>query len=421
MPLAQAQGLPVGVSLIAGRGNDERLLALARSWERSREDRVSLGRQAAARGGRGNARRDPARTRTKLLKAAIAEFSEQGFHGARTDRIAKRAGTNIRMLYHYFGSKDDLYVAVLEVVLADLRHDELRIDRKPATRWKHCCTCSTMSTRTSAKHPELRKLLAFENLNEARHLARSQSIFATSSPVIALLRRLLQRGASAGSVRAGVDALHLYVAMVSLAYYGRAHAFTLSQIFGARPAPAGLAGLAPEADPHHGRQLPGAGLTRVSAGAGRASPAFARDGVQRASGSTATGTSTACSKGRSLMESLYAGAGVIRQGKATLRQEGVQPDDLAFAHVQRAVVRPVKIAHAAPARSPAGARCRSARRQLGDEAVGRGGHHDQVPRRRCSRTSAIASRGMRGTIHSARKRWRSGSHCAGLRPASVLT
>jgi hypothetical protein len=57
-------------------------------------------------------------------------------------------------------------------------------------------------------------------------------MLAMSSPVLVLIRRLLQRGAASGSVRAGVDALHLYVAMVSLAYYGRAHAHTLSQLFG---------------------------------------------------------------------------------------------------------------------------------------------------------------------------------------------
>jgi len=82
-----------------------------------------------------------------------------------------------------------------------------------------------------ATHPRLRKLLAFENLNEARHLARSNRIPEMSSPVIALIRRLLVRGVAAGVVRSGIDALHLYVAMVSLSYYGRAHAFTLSRIF----------------------------------------------------------------------------------------------------------------------------------------------------------------------------------------------
>jgi AcrR family transcriptional regulator len=177
-------------------------------------------------------RRDPARTRTKLLDAAVAEFSEQGFHGARTDRTARRAGTNIRMLYHYFGSKDDLYIAVLEVVLSDLRHDELRIDAETGDPMESLLHVFDYVDDHFGRHPELRKLLAFENLNEARHLARSNRILTMSSPVITLIRRLLQRGTSAATVRAGVDALHLYVAMVSLAYYGRAHAFTLSQIFG---------------------------------------------------------------------------------------------------------------------------------------------------------------------------------------------
>jgi hypothetical protein len=52
-----------------------------------------------------------------------------------------------------------------------------------------------------------------------------------ASPVLGLIRKLLARGAATGEVRTGVDALHLYVAMVSLSYYGRAHAYTLTRIF----------------------------------------------------------------------------------------------------------------------------------------------------------------------------------------------
>lgn len=177
-------------------------------------------------------RRDPARTRARLLQAAIAEFSEQGFHGARTDSIARRAGTNIRMLYHYYGSKDDLYVAVLEEVLGGLRHDELRLDADTCDPMDGLLQVVDYVDDHFGSHPALRKLLAFENLNEARHLARSERILRMSSPVLTLLRRLLARGVAAGAVRSGVDALHLYVAMVSLSYYGRAHAFTLSKIFG---------------------------------------------------------------------------------------------------------------------------------------------------------------------------------------------
>lgn len=176
-------------------------------------------------------RRDAALTRAKLLESAIDEFSSEGYSGARTERIARQAGTNIRMLYHYFGSKDDLYVAVLEAVMADLRHDELRLDAEEEEPLAGLLHIADFVDHHFATHPRLRKLLAFENLNEARHLARSNRIPEMSSPVIALIRRLLVRGVAAGVVRPGIDALHLYVAMVSLSYYGRAHAFTLSRIF----------------------------------------------------------------------------------------------------------------------------------------------------------------------------------------------
>jgi len=63
--------------------------------------------------------RDPEGTRRRILAAALREFSAKGIDGARVDAIAARAGTNKRMLYYYFGSKDDLFRAVLRQRLAD--------------------------------------------------------------------------------------------------------------------------------------------------------------------------------------------------------------------------------------------------------------------------------------------------------------
>ena len=54
------------------------------------------------------ATRDPDRTRGRILAAAIAEFAANGLAGARVDAIARRAGSNKRMLYHYFGDKEGL-------------------------------------------------------------------------------------------------------------------------------------------------------------------------------------------------------------------------------------------------------------------------------------------------------------------------
>ena len=56
----------------------------------------------------------PQRTRDRILAAALAEFSAEGFAGARVARIARRAKINKRMLYHYFGNKEDLFREIFD-------------------------------------------------------------------------------------------------------------------------------------------------------------------------------------------------------------------------------------------------------------------------------------------------------------------
>src|SRR6188474_316361 len=58
--------------------------------------------------------RDPERTRSRIRAAALAEFSAEGFAGARVARIARRAKINKRMLYHYFGNKEDLFREIFD-------------------------------------------------------------------------------------------------------------------------------------------------------------------------------------------------------------------------------------------------------------------------------------------------------------------
>jgi AcrR family transcriptional regulator len=176
--------------------------------------------------------RDAAKTRARILKAATTEFSAKGFSGARTEQIARRAKSNIRMLYHYFGGKDALYVAVLEGVLSQLRRKELQLDFDDVEPLDGLLRMFDFIDTHFGARPELRRLLAFENMNAAQHLKRSVAIRDSASPVIDLIDKLLRRGEASGQFRGGVDALHLYTAMVSLAYYSRAHGHTLSRIFG---------------------------------------------------------------------------------------------------------------------------------------------------------------------------------------------
>ncbi|MEN9786966.1 MAG: hypothetical protein RLZZ299_2230 [Pseudomonadota bacterium] len=59
-----------------------------------------------------------ATTRARLLRAAGDAFAREGFAGARVDAIARDAGCNKQLVYHYFGDKAGLYEAVVRDVLA---------------------------------------------------------------------------------------------------------------------------------------------------------------------------------------------------------------------------------------------------------------------------------------------------------------
>ena len=170
-------------------------------------------------------------TRQRILDAAIREFASEGYSGARVDAICKRARANPRMIYHYFGDKDGLYVTVLEHVLGDLRGAELKLEVDHVAPLTGMLQLFNFIHAHFGAHPELIALLSGENLQRARFLKRSVKAPIVASPLIELIARLLDRGAKAGVFRAGIDPLQLYVMMVALSYFHRSNAHTLSVLF----------------------------------------------------------------------------------------------------------------------------------------------------------------------------------------------
>ena len=176
-------------------------------------------------------RRNPARNQGRILKAAVAEFARFGLGGARVDRIAARAGANKRMLYYYYGNKEDLFLRVLEARYAHIRRAELGLhllDLDPVQGMRRMVE---FTWNYYLKHPEFLTLLNSENLHRGRHLKRSRDIAAMHSPLIALLRDLLLRGERAGKFRKGVDPVQLYISIAGLGYFYLSNRHTLSTIF----------------------------------------------------------------------------------------------------------------------------------------------------------------------------------------------
>ena len=175
--------------------------------------------------------RDPESTSAAILAAAIQEFTERGYEGARVDNIASRAGVNKRMLYHYFGNKQALYVAVLEGTYTAIRTAEHGLhltDRDPI---EGMTDLVRFTWRYYLAHPEFLSLLNTENLHRAKFLKRSARIFELNSPLIERISALLERGVEQGVFRDDLDALKVYVSIAALGFFYLSNRWTLSTVF----------------------------------------------------------------------------------------------------------------------------------------------------------------------------------------------
>jgi len=177
-------------------------------------------------------RRTAWKSREQLLRAATREFVAHGFAGARIGRIVKKAGSNPRMIYHYFGSKSQLYVAVLEEALGGLRKQELQIDVAGLDPQKGLLQLFDFIAGHFESNDDLVRLLTAENLLKAKYMRKSSRIPEMSSPVLTMIEQLIERGKRTGHLSKRLDGLRLYILMVALSQFHMSNVHTLSTIFG---------------------------------------------------------------------------------------------------------------------------------------------------------------------------------------------
>jgi AcrR family transcriptional regulator len=186
---------------------------------------------AAHRPARSASTRDPEGTKAAILRASLKEFTEKGFGGARIDAIAKHANINKRMLYHYFGGKEALYLAVLEFSYAQIRAAEGELDlthRDPKEAMRQLVL---FTWHYYLDHPEFLSLLGTENLMKGKFVRRSDRVVAMNSPIIAALREVLDHGVKAKEFRDGLDALDVYLSIAGLGFFYLSNRWTLSAVF----------------------------------------------------------------------------------------------------------------------------------------------------------------------------------------------
>lgn len=177
------------------------------------------------------AARDPEARRASILAAATVEFADKGLGGARVDEIARRAGVNKALLYHHFGAKDALFLAVLEHAYAGIREAEAGVALEGLPPVEAMERLVNFTFDYFVAHPEFLTLLNSENLHRGRHLRRSLRLRELHAPLVGRLEGLLARGEAAGVFRSGVDPVALYVSIASLGYFYLSNAWTLGAVF----------------------------------------------------------------------------------------------------------------------------------------------------------------------------------------------
>ena len=176
-------------------------------------------------------RRNPDASRERILRAATDIFAAQGLDGARVDEIATRAGINKRMLYHYFGNKDDLFAAVLDELYETICTESAALDFVSGSPQSSLKKLVDFVVNFYLENPHAITLLNAENLHRARHLKISERIRAIQLPFETMLNELLMRGVSEGKFRDGVNGARLYISIVGLIYYYLSNGHSLSVFF----------------------------------------------------------------------------------------------------------------------------------------------------------------------------------------------
>jgi AcrR family transcriptional regulator len=176
--------------------------------------------------------RDAERTRAEILAVATSEFADSGYAGARVDVIAARTSTTKRMIYYYFGSKQGLYVAVLEAAYTRIRSLEQQLDVEHLDPVEAVRELAGLTFDHHEAHPDFIRLVSIENIHHGEHIASSAVLSTMANPVLDVLGGILDRGRAAGVFRADVDALDVHQVISGFCVFRTANRHTFGALFG---------------------------------------------------------------------------------------------------------------------------------------------------------------------------------------------
>jgi AcrR family transcriptional regulator len=176
--------------------------------------------------------RDPERTRREILDIATAEFARNGYSGARVDEIAAKTRTTKRMIYYYFGGKEQLYIAVLEQAYSVARDAERHLDVDHLDPVSAIRTLAELTFDHHESHPDFISLVAVENIHRGEFIAKSEALGELNTPAVSVLARILERGYASGAFLRHVEAIDVHLMISAFCFFRMSNRYTFGAIFG---------------------------------------------------------------------------------------------------------------------------------------------------------------------------------------------
>ncbi len=176
--------------------------------------------------------RDAAVTKSRILDCAQQEFADHGYDGARIERIVSQADVNVSLAYQYFGSKENLFIAVMEQAYDLMRANHRDFDIRGLEPVEAMESLVRWTFRIFVKHPQLIGLLNAENVQRGKHIAKSTHIRNLYNPLLDTIGLVLQRGAQTKVFRGDVAAEDLFISMNGMGYFYLSNRYTLGVILG---------------------------------------------------------------------------------------------------------------------------------------------------------------------------------------------
>jgi AcrR family transcriptional regulator len=175
--------------------------------------------------------KDPARTMAEILAVATHEFADKGLSGARIDAIAAATRTSKRMIYYYFGSKDALYLAVLEEAYRRMRtiESDLHLNDLPPVQALQRLVEFTYEHHRD--NEDFIRLVMNENIQRGDYLRQSQNIQQLNTQAIESVRQVYDRGVAQGVFRPGLDPVDIHSAISACTFFNVSNRHTFGLIF----------------------------------------------------------------------------------------------------------------------------------------------------------------------------------------------